>query len=138
MVSARKLQFGVENQTVGGQFSKRLALIRDTVSDAGCSMADKLAREGWHLDKKVPLALIFAIAVQTGTAVWWVSAKNSDDTHRDERLARIESVQDKAGETQAKILEQLARLDERVANQTQVLRDIRDLVGRAADHPGGK
>lgn len=25
----------------------------------------------WHLDKKVPIALIFSIVVQTGVIVWW-------------------------------------------------------------------
>lgn len=27
----------------------------------------------WHLDKKVPLALIFAILVQTAMGFWWAS-----------------------------------------------------------------
>jgi hypothetical protein len=31
----------------------------------------------WHLDKRVPLALIFAIFVQTGGALWWASAITS-------------------------------------------------------------
>jgi len=34
-------------------------------------MAEKTT-QGWHLDKRVPLALIFAIVVQTGTALWYV------------------------------------------------------------------
>ena len=29
--------------------------------------------EKWHLDRRVPLALIFAIFVQTATAFWWAS-----------------------------------------------------------------
>lgn len=29
---------------------------------------------GWHLDKKVPIALILAMLVQTATIVWWASA----------------------------------------------------------------
>ena len=28
----------------------------------------------WHLDKKVPIALILAILAQTGAALWWASA----------------------------------------------------------------
>lgn len=27
----------------------------------------------WTLDKHVPVAMLFAIAVQTGTAIWWAS-----------------------------------------------------------------
>lgn len=40
-------------------------------------------REEWHLDKKVPIALIFAILVQTGTAFWFASAI-------DTRVAQLE------------------------------------------------
>lgn len=27
----------------------------------------------WHLDKRVPIALIVAIAIQTGGMIWWAS-----------------------------------------------------------------
>jgi hypothetical protein len=28
----------------------------------------------WHLDKRVPLALIVTIALQTGVFIWWASS----------------------------------------------------------------
>jgi len=28
----------------------------------------------WHLDKRVPIALILALALQSGTFVWWASS----------------------------------------------------------------
>jgi hypothetical protein len=31
----------------------------------------------WHLDKRVPLALLFAILVQTGAALWWAAGVNA-------------------------------------------------------------
>ena len=31
----------------------------------------------WHLDKRVPIALIFAIVMQTGAAFWWASSISS-------------------------------------------------------------
>jgi hypothetical protein len=31
----------------------------------------------WHLDKRVPLVLIFAILVQTGAALWWAAGVNA-------------------------------------------------------------
>lgn len=40
--------------------------------------------EAWHLDKRIPLALIGAILVQTGAAFWWASSIN-------ERVATLES-----------------------------------------------
>jgi hypothetical protein len=27
----------------------------------------------WHLDKRVPVAIIFAILLQTGGAIWWAA-----------------------------------------------------------------
>lgn len=31
----------------------------------------------WHLDKRVPIALIVAIIVQSLTAIWWAATVNS-------------------------------------------------------------
>lgn len=28
----------------------------------------------WHLDRRVPLAMILAIIMQTGTFIWWASS----------------------------------------------------------------
>jgi hypothetical protein len=41
--------------------------------------------EPWHLDKKVPLALIITILLQTSLAIWWASGL-------DERVAQITTV----------------------------------------------
>lgn len=30
-------------------------------------------QSNWHLDKRIPIALIFALIVQTAGAVWWIS-----------------------------------------------------------------
>jgi hypothetical protein len=62
----------------------------------------------WHLDKKVPIAMIMAIVFQTGGMVWWAASAaerlNALERKADivapqaERLARVEtkleSVQD--------------------------------------------
>ena len=34
---------------------------------------DPASRGGWHLDKRVPLVMIFTIAVQTLAAVWFIA-----------------------------------------------------------------
>lgn len=38
-------------------------------------MMEKLGdrREGWHVGKEIPLAMIFAILVQTMGAIWWAA-----------------------------------------------------------------
>ncbi len=35
------------------------------------------ASSTWHLDKRFPVALLFAIAVQTGTAIWWAATTSA-------------------------------------------------------------
>ena len=34
-------------------------------------------RDAWHLDKKVPIALMVTIFMQSATAVWWASSIES-------------------------------------------------------------
>lgn len=61
-------------------------------------------REPWHLDKKVPIALIVTIALQTIGIVWYASKLDSRvavveqhvaDTKEDaSRLVRLESFRD--------------------------------------------
>lgn len=41
--------------------------------------------EGWHLDKKVPLTLIFAMLVQAGIVVWAIA-----DIKKDVEVLKIE------------------------------------------------
>ena len=61
-------------------------------------------RESWHLNKKVPIALILTIVVQTAGAVWWVALLESRLSRAEEalliqrddpvRLARLEGFRD--------------------------------------------
>ena len=57
----------------------------------------------WHLDKKVPLALIFALLIQTATAFWWAAkleSKVDSNTIAVREVSKIKSV--------------VTRIDERV------------------------
>lgn len=57
-------------------------------------MARKVAVDAkWHVDKKVPLALIVTIIVQTGTIVWWARGVSSDlEVHR-RAITKLENAQ---------------------------------------------
>lgn len=37
----------------------------------------KPEQERWHLDKRVPIALIVTILIQTGAALWWAATVNA-------------------------------------------------------------
>lgn len=42
----------------------------------------------WHLDKRVPIAMILAIAMQTGGWIWWASATAQRLDHVEREVQR--------------------------------------------------
>lgn len=50
---------------------------------------------GWHLDKKVPLSLIFAMLVQAAMVIWAIA-----DIKKDVEVLKSQSVSQTAGQTQ--------------------------------------
>ena len=58
---------------------------------------------GWHLDRRVPIAFVFVIAMQTAAGIWWAATQSArmgaieqwiaDNKSVTERLAVIETNQ---------------------------------------------
>lgn len=57
----------------------------------------------WHMDKRVPIALIFAIAVQTGAGLIWAGAAG-------ERIRQLET----QSALTANMTERLVRVEEQI------------------------
>ena len=73
------------------------------------------ADKKWHLDKRVPIALILAILLQTGGGFWWASNITT-------RVDRLE-----ANSNNTVILtERVIRLEEQMKNTNKLLEEIRD------------
>lgn len=89
-------------------------------------MSDEPRDNHWSLDKKVPLALIVAMVVQTLAAVWWAGSAA-------ERLAALE----RRVEATAPMSERLAKLEERVGFVQQGIAEIKTLIrgSTGAGHP---
>jgi cell shape-determining protein MreC len=51
-----------------------------------------IQKEPWHLDKKIPIAFIFALLLQTGSFIWWASAQNTKVENLDRRTTALEAV----------------------------------------------
>jgi Tfp pilus assembly protein PilO len=58
-----------------------------------------VSEEPWHLDRRVPVAMIIAILVQTFGIVWWaatigaeVEQLKSNDARQDSRIEAIQSI----------------------------------------------
>lgn len=73
----------------------------------------------WSVDKKIPLALIVSMFIQTVCVVWWASDINS-------RVDVLEKQQtSSAGQAEIVI-----RLDERLNNVQRDVTDIKSLLSR--------
>lgn len=69
----------------------------------------------WHLDKKVPIALILAIVGQTAMGVWWASNIST----------RVDNLE-KANGASVILTEKVIRLEEQVKNTNRLLSEIKD------------
>lgn len=75
------------------------------------------AAGGWHWDKRVPIALIITLVLQTGGIVWWASGLSSRVTTLEERVF---STSDNPGriikvETQVEaLLRSMARVEDKL------------------------
>lgn len=47
--------------------------------------------QSWHLDKRVPIALIGSLAFQTALGVWWASEITAEGRQTRERVAKLET-----------------------------------------------
>ena len=71
----------------------------------------------WHLDKKVPIALIFTIAMQTGVFIWWAASLTG-------RVERLE-LDNMARSPQA---ERITRLETQINFVVQGIEEIKHLI----------
>lgn len=71
----------------------------------------------WHLDKKVPIALIATLIVQTMTIVWWAATASA----RLDQLERITT-------SFAPQAERIIRMDEKMGVLQQSLSEIKALI----------
>lgn len=75
----------------------------------------------WHLDKRVPVALIVTIALQTGAGIWWLSSLS-------ERVNTLE----RAAVLNAPQAERIVRLETRLESIIDGITEIKRLL-----RPGG-
>lgn len=76
----------------------------------------------WHLDKKVPLALIVTIILQTAGMVWWAASLNSDVRYLTDRVQRAETTLERESVTNRGISDRLIRVEEGIKAILEVVR----------------
>lgn len=72
-------------------------------------------KESWHLDKKVPLSLIFALLIQAAMVIWAVADIKKDVEILKSRVATQQDRDDRQdktlGEVVSRLQTQLERMD---------------------------
>lgn len=105
-------------------------------------MAEAQENGAWHLDKRIPIALIFTLIVQTGVAVWWMADLSSrvdvatDTNNRQDTLIAATEASLNSQEVNAATLaaqlsavrESLAELKETASETNQLLRELSRLA----------
>lgn len=84
--------------------------------DAQETEAGMNEREHWHLDKRVPIALIVTLALQGSAGVWWASDANQRLSQIERRLEgfgrRSEALEVEVADQGTQIAVVAARLDD--------------------------
>ncbi|MDD3287429.1 MAG: hypothetical protein PHX43_00285 [Alphaproteobacteria bacterium] len=76
------------------------------------------------VDRRVPLALIFAVLLQAATVVWWASAKERDVFFINQRVSELEINLSRTSGAYGQVAERLARIEERMSAQMSSLERI--------------
>ena len=94
-----------------------------------------MASENWHLDKRVPLALILTIAIQTGAALWFMATLSAQVGVNSVAIARLDvrtSTVEIIGQAQAV---QLGRIEEQISGVRSDLSRLLNAIERQRPNP---
>lgn len=82
----------------------------------------------WHLDRRVPVALLIGLLAQAGAAVWWASATSDRLSHVEQRLegvaARSEALESEVNQQSVTLAVVATRLDDTNQNLDLVRSEI--------------
>jgi len=98
-------------------------------------MPDKPASEPWHLDRRVPIALILAIIGQTAGAVWWASTISGAVADHARRVALLEAGKVEDARADRDSADRLARIEERQRASQDSLTEIKQQLNLLLQPP---
>lgn len=90
-------------------------------------MSEKV--EAWHLDKRVPIALIGTLLIQTCAAIWWASALNSQVNSIDGRVRDLEAAEAGRPQRRDAIQQQLSDIKSQMSALTERSKSTSESVG---------
>jgi endonuclease/exonuclease/phosphatase family metal-dependent hydrolase len=93
-------------------------------------LANTENKEPWHFDKRIPVALLFTLLVQTFLAGALIARMDSRITELETRARSLEEWKDGTQGKLDLINVTLGRVDERMQAQADILREIKDALKR--------
>jgi hypothetical protein len=70
--------------------------------------------EHWHLDRRVPIALILSLVIQTSAIIWWASSINERVAANSQKVAILDTrTENMRGVAQEQAV-QLGRIEEQI------------------------
>jgi hypothetical protein len=88
------------------------------------SPARRFSDNQWHLDKRVPVALILTLGIQMSVGIWWAAAIDERQSALTLRVARLEIRDDKIADQMSAIESRLARVEANGEAQLKALERI--------------
>lgn len=91
--------------------------------------------ENWHLDKRVPISIIFTIMLQLGVFVWAWANLDSKVSDHDRRIVVAETTLADLGRGNTLLVERLARVETLLQAQLEMARRIESKLDRGFGNP---
>ena len=82
-------------------------------------------------DRRVPLAMALALCLQAGGIVWWAGGRDADLHFQQRRIDHLEQSASDTRTSQTEILERLARIEERLTAEANLLDRIDKQTARS-------
>lgn len=79
----------------------------------------------WHVGKEIPIAMLFAILVQTGAAIWWAASFSATVTTKLDDLANQVASLTADKYTQHDAIRDQALLNEKIENLRRQVEDAK-------------
>lgn len=89
---------------------------------------DRQYEKSWHLDRKVPLAMILTIVLQTGAFVWFAA-------RLDQRVEALERSETRASMSAPVQADRLTRVEVKIENIERGVGRIESLMQRTSPPP---
>ena len=97
-----------------------------------------MGQEHWHLRKEIPVALIFAIFVQTAGALWWAASMTERMDQIERRMEGAAIRSQNVDNLVAQQATQIAVLVERIDTQNRRIQETNDLLRQYLRQNGAK